>query len=53
MIETLNEKNEVFTDNSFPAKLNSVEGTSKDPSKMDDIKRFCDGWRRATEFPSA
>ena len=53
MIETLNKRNEVFTDNSFPPKMESIQGTSKDPSKMNDITRFCDGWKRATDFPSA
>lgn len=49
----MNKQNQVYQDYEFPATLDAIQGTSKDPSKMDDIARFCDDWRRATDFPSA
>ena len=53
MTVKLNRRQEVFEDQEFPADLESIAGTSKDPSKMNDITKFCDGWIRATDFPSA
>ena len=43
----------MFTDTEFPAVHRSIQGTSKDLSRMDDIKRFSSEWRRARDFSSA
>ena len=53
MTDKLSRQGQVFEDYEFPPTLNTIQGTSKDPSKIDDIARFCDHWRRATDFPSA
>lgn len=45
--------NQMFTDTDFPANHRSIQGTSKDLSRMDDIKRFSSEWRRARDFSSA
>lgn len=46
-------QDEIYTDHEFPAIMESILGTSKDSSKMEDINRFCDGWTRASDFPTA
>ena len=43
----------MYTDNNFPATFKSIQGTSKDMSHMDNIKRFSSEWRRARDFSSA
>ena len=53
LIKKLKEANEMFTDTDFPAKHKSIQGTSKDLSRMDDIKRFSSEWKRARDFSSA
>ena len=49
----LKESNELYTDTTFPAVHRSIQGTSKDLSRMDDINRFSSEWRRARDFSSA
>ena len=46
-------QDDMYTDYEFPAAMESIIGTSRDTSKMDDINRFCDGWTRATDFPNS
>jgi calpain-15 len=46
-------QDDVFTDHEFPPTMESILGTSRDSSKMDDINRFCNEWTRASDFPSA
>ena len=53
MISKLKESDQLFVDRDFPAKQSSIQGTSKNPLMMTDIKRFCNEWRRAKDFQSA
>ena len=46
-------QDDLYTDHEFPARMESILGTSRDSSKMDDINRFCDQWTRASDFPTA
>ena len=43
----------MYTDTEFPAAHRSIQGTSKDLSRMADIKRFSTEWKRARDFSSA
>jgi hypothetical protein len=53
MLKALKDKDQLFTDTEFPAVHRSIQGTSTDPSRMADIKRFSTEWRRARDFSSA
>jgi hypothetical protein len=43
----------MYTDQEFPACMESILGTSQDSSKMQDINRFCTEWLRACDFPNS
>ena len=53
MLKKLKERDQMFVDTDFPAAHRSIQGTSKDPSRMVDIKRFSKEWKRSKEFTSA